>query len=367
MKKTLLFITCICVLFVQTLSAQNAVYVPSALVANEAARSTLVNSGGIMIEQIGTQTTQPNADGPFYMELNNTNTNLVVNSTANDAILISSTSEKRIKRITLTFRGNNASNIAKPYVGYGDAEGTYTNCIVSPNGNPAGGEITVNYDFTPLSKYAIIVRAAATKLCGTEAPIANTIRISSIAVYDEDATLPLDFLSFTAKSDALGKSANLNWQTTNEVNTKEFIVEKRTATTEFTAIGTKASNNVAGVHNYSFTDNNTFPGVAYYRLKQVDNDGVFKYSQVVSADIKSNLSFNIYPNPTIDKLNVVHESALASSTIKVLNLNGKTLIENAVNTGATTTDINVSGLSSGSYILLYEGVNQQNALKFIKK
>lgn len=178
--------------------------------------------------------------------------------------------------------------------------------------------------------------------------------------------LPLSFLSFAAKPDALGKSVSLNWQTTNEVNTKEFIVEKRTATTEFTEIGRRPSNNTSGIHNYSFTDNSVSNGVVYYRLKQVDNDGVFDYSSVASADVKGNLSFSIYPNPTADVLNVVHESVTAASAIKVLNLSGKTLIENAVSLGSTTTNIDVSSLSDGAYILMYDG-NHQNTLKFIKK
>lgn len=367
MKKRLLFFVGIGILFSNTLSAQTASYMPSSTWANIQARSTLVEAGSIKIEQIGTQATQPSVDGPFYVELNNTNTNLVVDNTGNDAILISSTTTKRIKRISLTYRGNNATNIAKPYVGYGDAEGNYTNCIVSPDGNPEGGEITINYDLAPLSKYAIIVRAAATKLCGTNAPLANTIRIASITVYNEDATLPLDILSFTAKPDALGKSVNLNWQTTNEVNTKEFVLEKRTSTTEFATIGLKPSNNTAGIHNYSYIDNNVSSGSVYYRIKQVDNDGIFNYSKIISAEIKGGVNFSIYPNPVTEILNVIHESALASSSVKVVDLSGKTLIQRAVNTGSTATDINVSTLSSGSYVLLYDGVNQQNALKFIKK
>lgn len=195
--------------------------------------------------------------------------------------------------------------------------------------------------------------------------VQSNVKISGVT--GNPGTLPLNFLSFTAKPDALGKSVNLNWQTTNEINTKEFIIEKRTGTSEFTAIDTKPSHNTAGVHNYSYTDNNVSSGVAYYRLKQVDNDGLYDYSTVASADIKGSLSFSVYPNPTTDRLNVVHESALASSTVKILNLSGKTLIENAVNTGSTTTDVNVSSLSSGSYVLLFDGINQQNALKFIKK
>jgi hypothetical protein len=194
--------------------------------------------------------------------------------------------------------------------------------------------------------------------------MSRQVVISALA---SPTTLPLNFLSFTAKPDALGKSINLNWQTANEINTKEFIIEKRTETTAFVPIDKKPSNNTAGIHNYSFTDNNVSPGVAYYRLKQVDKDGVYDYSIIASAGIKGSLSFDIYPNPTTTSLDVVHESAIAASTIKVQNLSGKTLIESAVNTGSTNTKINVSSLSSGTYVLIYDGVNHLNTLKFIKQ
>lgn len=212
------------------------------------------------------------------------------------------------------------------------------------------------------------IESAAT-IEGTGPYVASVSGVTSFGNFavGNSGTLPLNFLSFTAKPDALGKSVNLNWQTTNEVNTKEFIIEKRTDNTEFRAIDTKASNNTAGIHNYTYTDNNVSAGLTYYRLKQIDKEGVFDYSNITSADIKGNLSFSIYPNPTADILDIVHEAALISSTIKVLNLSGKTLIDNVVTAGSTTTNINVSALSSGVYVLVYDGLNQQNALKFIKK
>ncbi len=267
------------------------------------------------------------------------------------------TSPNALAKVAFLYRGSNNSTNGSVVLTYGADEASATNtATIGPGAGPAPG-VLGEYLFTENNiKYVKITRSTGA-----------TMRLYRIAASTTNFTLPLNFLSFTAKPDALGKSVNLNWQTSNEVNTKEFIIEKKIANTEFAAIGSMSSNNTSGIHNYSYTDHNTIPGVAYYRLKQVDNDGIYSYSTVVSADIKGNLNFSIYPNPTTDRLNVVHESALASSTVKILNLSGKTLIENAVSIGSTATDINVSALSTGSYVLLYDGINQQNALKFIKK
>jgi hypothetical protein len=179
-------------------------------------------------------------------------------------------------------------------------------------------------------------------------------------------TLPLNLLSFTAKSDAFGKAVNLNWKTTNEVNTKEFSIERRTDNSDFVSIGTITSKNTDGIHNYNFTDNNAVAGNSYYRLKQIDNDGKFQYSDIQSVKIDGGVSLSLYPNPTTDELNISH--ALASNaSIKVLNIQGSTVLEQKLGQGTTLSNIGVSQLSPGTYILMLNNSGQQSTIKFIKK
>lgn len=193
-------------------------------------------------------------------------------------------------------------------------------------------------------------------------------KLFRIAASKEPFTLlPLDFLSFTAKTNALKNAVNLNWQTTNEVNTKEFVIERRSDITEFTAIDTKVSNNTAGIHNYSFVDNNVNPGNLYYRLKQVDNDGKYRYSDIAQVNISGGIAFSIYPNPSDDILNVTHEAASTKSSVKVLSLDGKTVVTKAVSNNVTATSLSLAGLSTGTYVLIYDNDGKQSALKFIKR
>lgn len=364
MKKRLLFFACLGMLFSLGAKAQNVSYTPNTTWANAAARSTLAEANGIKIDQIGTQASQPAVDGPFYVELNNSNGSLAVNSTGNDAILITATTATNIKRITLTYRANNATNVAIPYLGYGStSEGTYTGCLVQTSGNPAGGEVTFNYDI-PVNdaKYVIIVRAA---IACTNTSNTNTPRIAYIGVYDQ-TTLPLDLLSFSARPDGLGKSVNLNWKTTNEVNTQDFVIERRTDDTEFAAVGTVLSKNVAGTHNYSFSDQKPIAGNSYYRLKQRDKDGKFTYSEIANVKIEG-ISLSLHPNPVLNELVVNHEYAKKPSVLKVLSLNGASLIKTNTSVGTTSTAINVASLASGSYLLVQETNGKPQSQKFIKK
>ncbi len=180
-------------------------------------------------------------------------------------------------------------------------------------------------------------------------------------------TLPLKFLSFTAKPVGLGKAVNLNWKTSNEVNTKEFVVERRTDATAFSAIATVKSKNEDGIQNYVFVDQTATQGINYYRLKQIDKDGASVYIEIANAEIKGNLTLSVFPNPATEKLNVQHEPTTKSATIKIFSIDGKSLAETQVKKGSTTTDLSISALRKGQYVLVYNDGLSQNAIKFIKE
>ncbi len=109
-------------------------------------------------------------------------------------------------------------------------------------------------------------------------------------------TLPLRLLSFDAFKNQ--NTVSLKWKTDNEVNTSHFDVEKSGNGTVFTKIATVASANSQGVHEYATEDAQPYPGVNFYRLKQVDIDGHFKYSQIVRVLFESyGQLLHVYPNP----------------------------------------------------------------------
>jgi len=168
---------------------------------------------------------------------------------------------------------------------------------------------------------------------------------------DEEETLPLKFVSFTAKPNPQNNSVvELKWQTTNEVNTENFLMERKTDATEFQEIGVKASKNTSGLQNYAYTDNNAPVGKVYYRLKQVDKDGKHQYSDIAVVEVKNRVEFNIYPNPAQNVLNVQLGSENITE-IRVLNTNGQKLLSTPVSSRETNKTINISSLSKGTYIL----------------
>ncbi len=191
----------------------------------------------------------------------------------------------------------------------------------------------------------------------------DNIKITSV----NDIPLPLDFLSFTAKADAFGKTVALNWSTTNEINTKNFDIQKRTEDADFATIGTLASKNISGIHHYSFSDNSASAGNSYYRIVQFDNDGASTLSKIQVVSTKASASLSIYPNPTSSTLTVNHAIAQAGASVKVISMNGKTVLQQELSLNSTSTQLDVSNLNSGSYLLMLSTQDQKSSLKFIKK
>ncbi len=94
------------------------------------------------------------------------------------------------------------------------------------------------------------------------------------------SALPLKLISFSGN--VQNQQGILNWRTASETNTYQFVVEKSIDGKEYTTIGNvKAAGFSANVKVYNFTDNSLKAGANYYRLKMVDKDGKYTYSNIV--------------------------------------------------------------------------------------
>lgn len=169
--------------------------------------------------------------------------------------------------------------------------------------------------------------------------------------FNDISTLPLKLTSFTGSFD--GFNANLNWKTESETNFNKFEVEKSSNGVQFVKIGEIKG----GINQYSFTDRDvSFNSTYYYRIKMMDNDGKFTYSNIVAINskTKANNSFSFYPNPAADFVNINLFSKKDNQiTCCIYDLSGKLLLktfQNA-NIGNNLIKLNTSKLNLGTYIL----------------
>jgi hypothetical protein len=190
--------------------------------------------------------------------------------------------------------------------------------------------------------------------------ISNVTSFSEFVFASNDEGLPVELASLTAST--VNGNVKISWQTATEVNNYGFEVErseKQEARSEkWEKIGfVKGNGNSNSTKNYSFTDNAVSKSGKYaYRLKQVDNDGSFTYSQIVETDVTVNLSYTLgqnYPNPfnpTTKISYTIPETGLV--TLKVYNIVGEhvaELVNKTQEAGKYEIEFNGSSLSNGVY------------------
>ena len=186
--------------------------------------------------------------------------------------------------------------------------------------------------------------------------------------------VPVELLAFTA---SVNKSeVQLIWSTASELNNKGFEIERSADdASNFTTIGFvegKGSSNE--INHYVYSDNPDLNGVhtLYYRLKQVDFDGTFSYSNVVNItyDVPTEFVLNQnYPNPFNPSTRITYflpEEGFVS--IKIYDFLGReieTLVNDFQETGSYQIDFDASNLSSGTYFYTMVAKNYTSTKKMV--
>ncbi|MBA4139952.1 MAG: lamin tail domain-containing protein [Segetibacter sp.] len=169
--------------------------------------------------------------------------------------------------------------------------------------------------------------------------------------YSFDPTiLPITLLEFEAFKQA--SNVRLTWKTAQEINTKEFIVERSKDALHFEAIGkVNAAGNSGTERRYIFNDNKPFSGTNFYRLKQVDKDDRSAISKVVKVYFGNALTITLSPNPAKDLVTVTLNNFAEQTTLQVLSNTGQVLKQQIVRANTQRIPIKINGLSPGVYLV----------------
>lgn len=170
------------------------------------------------------------------------------------------------------------------------------------------------------------------------------------------AILPLKLISFSAQQ----KESNviLNWKTADEKNVDHFEVLKSTDGAAFNRIATVKSLLQTGENTYSYNDPSVYSATTYYRLKIVDSDGKFSLSKVVKVVGTTDKLLSLYPNPAKGKVTITYAEAKENTQIKVVDLSGRILKIVKAEKGSTQTTINLQGVATGTYKLVWSDGKQ---------
>jgi len=236
--------------------------------------------------------------------------------------------------------------------GSDDVVKLYINPDIS-NPEPVTPDLTNTDTNTDIAIGAIALRQGFNQL---------TLQIDGIkAVTDWDIIVPVELSSFTAAS--AGNDAVLSWTTATELNNLGFEIQRLESEGEFAAIGFIAGKGTtAEPQNYTFIDENLSSGIYTYRLKQVDINGTYSFSDAVSVEIVNNLiEFELaqnYPNPfnpaTTIKFSIPQSSVVSLKVFNALGQEIKTLINGYKEAGSHAVYFDASELNSGIYFYRIE-------------
>jgi hypothetical protein len=182
------------------------------------------------------------------------------------------------------------------------------------------------------------------------------------------APLPVELLSFTGFQKD-GKHL-LNWKTSFEINTSHFEIEHSTNSQLFTSIAKIIANgNSNAILNYDFTNQKPFIGNNFYRLKLVDKDGSFIYSNIILLKVLSGYTISVYPNPTADILNINLGGNLQNKPILIslIDASGKIIMQKQVLQNNQNITLNVAHLPKATYSLLLINNEGSNTIRFMKQ
>jgi hypothetical protein len=187
------------------------------------------------------------------------------------------------------------------------------------------------------------------------------------------APLPVELTNFTATA-INNEYIHLDWATALEINNDGFELQRSTDAQNWTNIAwINGNDNSTTAKFYSHNDMQAAQNITYYyRLKQIDNDGQFEYSNIVNATLTgSNSSFNVLefvPNPTVDMTTLLISSGV-SQDIKVVIYNS---IGQEVQTGNHTLTVgmnqitfDVNLLAAGTYMATVTSGNEVRTKRLV--
>ncbi len=183
-------------------------------------------------------------------------------------------------------------------------------------------------------------------------------------IYFDDIVLhyivPVELTSFTAN--VLSNTVNLKWNTATELNNSGFEIQRKADNSDFVKVGYVAGfGTTTEPKAYSFIEKDLASGNYTYRLKQVDFNGSFEYSNEINVEVVAPVKYSLdqnYPNPfnpsTLIKYSVAKDGFVNVSVFNLIGEKVATLVNGNVKAGSYEVNFNASSFSSGVYFYSIE-------------
>ncbi|MCO6489485.1 MAG: T9SS type A sorting domain-containing protein [Phaeodactylibacter sp.] len=179
--------------------------------------------------------------------------------------------------------------------------------------------------------------------------------------------LPVELAQFAASFDE--GQVGLAWQTATERDNAGFDIQRSADGRSWQTLAFLPGHGTTQQErSYSYTDGRPLSGINYYRLKQIDYDGQFEYSRIVSVTVNGkNDGIHFYPNPAEGSVTLAFEASHSGDAVLILyNAVGQAAMVRrlSLEPGAFQTDIELDGLPGGMYLVEMRAGRAQWAGRF---
>lgn len=166
------------------------------------------------------------------------------------------------------------------------------------------------------------------------------------------SSLPVELVEFQATALAFRK-VGLDWRTASEYNSDYFVVERSTDGTRFEEIDrVVGAGTFEGIIDYQSFDDSPIIGTNYYRLKQVDFDGAYEYSEIRSVRFDGQGGqVKIWPNPASYSAQIRLPDSFENAQLTITDMGGRVVMEKEAGEGGGIYQLDLSDWKSGAYVV----------------
>lgn len=281
---------------------------------------------------------------------------------------------------------NSVPSVTTGIVGLG-TNNKYFGVFVVGGTNPT---YSVIYDYTnspyiSISSYFELYKrnnnASSPWVAGGAANVPNTLTLTGepgttgppsrgeyiVGTTTVSVALPIELLYFKANLADSKTKVNCTWATATEINSDYFIVEKTQDGTNYSFVSkVPGAGNSTITKNYGIVDPTPYNGTSYYRLKQVDFNGKYTYSQLEPINLDGINIISIFPNPSVDHISYLVGSKEATQVlVKLFDEAGRLVLhqEENIDAGITKLGLDISEFAAGNYFLQVITANSELAQK----
>ena len=181
--------------------------------------------------------------------------------------------------------------------------------------------------------------------------------------------LPVELISF--RGNLQDENTLLSWETASELNNSGFEIERSLEGEKWEMIGFVSGNlTTNNINSYHFRDMSPASGINYYRLKQIDLNGAFEYSNTIVLEVenKNQHEILVYPSPASEQINIHSSIFTAQKTnLKIVNSVGQIILEELIpaNEDRIIKTIDISKYEKGIYFVIVSNGRKYFSSNFI--